>query len=129
MNHYIFRETIVRQLCGIQITLCQSVAGRKPATEIIHVPVKMERRDCVYCKIVQKKLRRTIWQCNTYGAPLCWRARTCFRKFHHPDFGEKRKDWMLSKHTPSISTSAKPKGRSKGSMVVKGRGKRRKKNW
>lgn len=129
MSHYTFRETIVRQLCGIQIAFQQSVAGRKPAAECIHVPVKMDRaRDCVYCRIVHKKRRRTIRQCNMCNAPLCWRARTCFKKFHHPEFGERRKSYLSSKCATSISTSAKPKGRPKGT-AVKGRGKRRKRNW
>ncbi len=128
MNHYTFRETIVRQLCGIQITLQQSVAGRKPATESIHAPFKMEKaKDCVYCRIVHKKQRRTIRQCNVCNAPLCWRARTCFRKFHRPEFCEGRKSWIFSKQA-SISVSAKPKGRPQGS-TIKGRGKRRKRNW
>ena len=129
MNHYIFRETVVRQLCGIQITLHQSVAGRKPTAESLHAPVKMAKaRDCVYCRIVQKKRRRTVRQCNRCDAPLCLQARNCFRKFHRPEFEERRMDWLSSKSVPSIPTSAKPKGRPTGS-TVKGRGKRQKRNW
>lgn len=61
MNHYTFRETIVRQLCGIEISVIQSVSGRKPAAVSLHSSVKMAKaKDCVYCRIVHKKRRRTV---------------------------------------------------------------------
>ena len=126
MSHYTFRESIV---CGIQITVTQSVSGRKPAAVSQHASVKMTKtRDCVYCRLVHKKRRRTVRQCDKCDAPLCLQARNCFRRFHHPEFEERRKEWLSSKAVPPISCSTKPKGRPKGS-TVKGRGKRRKKNW
>ena len=53
MSHFTFRETLVRQLCHIQVSLHQSVAGRKCDTTIEHRSEGMPKgRDCVYCKLV-----------------------------------------------------------------------------
>ena len=47
MSHYIFRESVVRQLYGIQVTLHQSVSGRKPPAVSLHASVRMSKpKDC-----------------------------------------------------------------------------------
>ena len=72
MSHFTFRETLVRQLCHIEVSLHQSVAGRKCDTTIEHRFERMVKgRDCVYCKLVYGVRRRTTRQCSKCEAPLC----------------------------------------------------------
>ena len=130
MSHLIFRETIVRQLCDIQITVHQSVAGKKPASISQHSSLKMKKpKDCVYCRIVYQKRRRTTRRCYKCDAALCLQARNCFRKFHQARFDEIRNEWLRTKPVPPISTSSEPRGRPVGSTISKGRGKRKCRNW
>lgn len=79
MSHYIFRETLVRQLCNIEISFHQSVGGRKSDPTIEHVSERLSNgRDCVYCKAFYGVRRRTTRQCVKCKAPLCLLARNCF---------------------------------------------------
>lgn len=130
MSHYTFRETLVRQMCNIEITISQSVAGRKPDTTIEHRSERMVKgSDCVYCKLVHGVRRRTTRQCVKCQAPLCLLARNCFQKFHQESFREERNSWLQHKSLAEPSTTSSAKGRPKGSTVQKGRGKRKKRNW
>ncbi len=128
LSHFNFRETLVRQLCHIEISLHQSLAGRKCDPTVEHRSVRMHKgKDCVYCKITSGTRRRTTRQCSKCEAPLCLLARNCFHKFHQSSFTEKRNTWLKSKSIPKHS--AELIGRPKGSKVQKGRGKRKRKNW
>ena len=128
MSHFTFRETLVRQLCHIQVSLHQSVAGRKCDTTIEHRSERMPKgRDCVYCKLVHGVRRRTTRQCIKCDAPLCLLARNCFQKFHQQNFREERSKWLQSKSIPREAPV--PKGQPQGSTISKGRGKRKRKNW
>ena len=83
MSHFTFQETLVRQLCHIEVSVYQSVAGRKPESTIQHRSERMPKgRDCVYCKIVHGVRRHTTRQCIKCEAPLCLLARNCFQKFY-----------------------------------------------
>lgn len=91
MSHFTFRETLVTQLCHIEVSLHQSVAGRKCDTTIEHKSERMVKgRDCVYCKLIHGVCRRTTRQCTKCEAPLCLLARNCFQK-------QGRKKQMASK--------------------------------
>ena len=93
MSHYLFRETIVRELCDIQESIHQSagakkqanrqlVGGKKQAKPNQHSSVRMSKaRDCIYCRLVYKKRRRTTRQCSKCDAALCLQARNAFKNF------------------------------------------------
>ncbi len=128
MSHYIFRETLVRQLCKIEVSICQTVAGRKSDPTIEHRSERMPTgKDCVYCRIQYGVRRRTSRMCSKCEAPLCLLARNCFKKFHQINFTEKRNQWLLSKRVSSPSSELP--GRPMGTTVPKGRGRRKRKNW
>ena len=60
MSHYLFRETIVRELCDIQESIHQSAGAKKQPKPNQHSSVRMSKaRDCIYCRLVYKKRRRT----------------------------------------------------------------------
>ena len=59
ISQFAFGEAIVRELCDVQLTICQSVAGRKPVSLHDHRSVRMVKpADCVYCRIIDS--RRTL---------------------------------------------------------------------
>ena len=106
-----------------------SVISSDPASISQHSSVIMKKpRDCIYCRIVHKKRRRTTRR-QKCDAALCLQARNCFLKFHQSQFDEARNEWLDDKHVPTISVSPEPKGRPIGSKKAKGRGKRKVKNW
>ena len=105
MSHFTFRETLVRELCNVEITVHQSMHE--------HRSVRMaQSKDCVYCRTVYSRRSRTTRCCASCGAPLCFLARNCFQKFHMLNFRAEREKW-LQKHAAGLSDP--PLGRPKGS--------------
>lgn len=126
LSHYDFRETLVRELCHLEILPTQSAVARTPTLD--HVSERMEiSRDCVYCKVIYGVRRRTTRHCPKCQAPLCFLARNCFQKFRQKEFREGRNRWL--QHLCMPVQTFTPKGRPKGSLAHKGRGRRRRKNW
>ena len=80
--------------------------------------VFMEKREqCAYCKIAHKEVHYTVRQCQECMAPLCFRDRICFVKWHDSTFSASRQAWKEEQ------MSLLPKsGRPLGSTVTKGRG-------
>ena len=95
ISQFVFGEAIVRELCDVQLTIRQSVAGRKPVSLHDHRSVRMVKpADCVYCRIIDSRRTRTTRCCSMCKAPLCFLARTCFQKFHHQHFKTLREQWL-----------------------------------
>ena len=129
MSQYLFRETLVRSLCGVHTIGIPPVSRQgRSSTSGINVDHRLEKmgsmRQCVYCKIVHNINHRTTRECRECQVPLCFQSRSCFAKWHHRNFMKQREAWFATLKQPTTS-----RGRPKGSVKPKGRGKRKVKKW
>ena len=86
-----------------------------------HQNVLMDKRlQCAYCKLASNEVHYTTQQCVECKAPLCFRDRNCFIKWHDSSFAASRKTWK----TQQLLLQPKV-GCPLGSTVTKGRGKRK----
>ena len=114
----------MRSLCGVHTVDIPSLSrrGGRPSNSGINVDHRLERmgsmHQCVYCNIVHKVNHRTTRKCRECQVPLCFRSRDCFTNWHHRNFTKQREAWFAAPKQPTS------RGRPKGSVKPKGRGKR-----
>ena len=146
LSHYKFREQLVKSLSSIQEisdtraenwraeNLEMEIHGKESTCHVAdHVSLDdhqfiplYKKQPCIYCKLVDNKTVRTTRKCGKCQAPLCFRDRHCFFKWHHSKFKEERERWLK---TIKTDRTVQPKvGRPMGA-ISKARGKRRKRGW
>jgi len=134
LSHYNFREKLVKCLCGIvddnatvveenTAEVCEETSSESDNTSLeIHQFAHLSKPSpCIYCKLVYKESWHTTKECRECKAPLCFRDRDCYFKWHSSAFTEERKKCNL------IAIQLKV-GRPLGSAIAKGKGKRKKKD-
>ena len=132
MSHYKFREKLTISLSKTEYAPSSSNTLDVDSTEddsdfllTEHQNVLMDKRlQCAYCKLESNEVHYTTRQCVECKAPLCFRDRNCFIKWHDSTFTASRKTWK----TQQLLLQPKV-GRPLGSTVTKGRGKRKRKGW
>ena len=134
LSHYKFREKLARSLSNTTYISGfddsqdeEDSSTDESGSELLlsehHITTLDKRSHCVYCKVANNEMHYTTRQCAKCKAPLCFRDRNCFVKWHNCGFLESRKQWKSSLQVqPRV-------GRPLGSQVTKGKGKRKKKKW
>ena len=96
LSHYKFRERLALSLskrsCLPSSSSDLDSTGDDSDSDFFlseHQHVPMEKRaQCAYCKIANNEVHYTIRQCLECMAPLCFRDRICFVKWHNSTFSE-----------------------------------------
>ena len=138
-SHFQFREKLVQALCQTSFDYPTTPgSGGRPANDITvkhYLTQSNSIRECVYCKVVNKKRSRTSRVCAACELPLCFTGNNnCFVKYHHRSFAHQRSliEMKYKYKVPRShqkTTTTQLSGRPEGTFKSKGRGKRKRKNW
>lgn len=135
LSHYQFREKLARSLSNTRYVpsfddthdAVSSTCSDDDLDFLLseHQFALMGKRSyCAYCKLANNEMHYTTRQCAECQVPLCFRDRNCFVNWHDSTFSASRKEWKVqgSSLQPTV-------GRPSGSIVKKGRGRRKRKRW